>query len=76
MSNFVFAIDLAAHEVRRRTEILRALGPDWDPVAVLRGEDEAYDLLYSGLDPHQEHVYAQLVEAGVLAPRRGDRDAA
>jgi hypothetical protein len=67
---FTFELDLDAHEVRRRAEILRALGADWDPVAVLRGEDEAYDLLYSDLDADQIEIYDRLVAAGVLAGRR------
>jgi hypothetical protein len=62
----VFEIDLDAHEIRRRTEILRALGPDWDPIAVLRDEEAAYGLLYSGLDPDQQAVYDLLVSEGVL----------
>jgi hypothetical protein len=61
-----FEIDLSADEIRRRTEVLKALGPDWDPLAVLRGEEEAYDLLYSGLDAEQQAVYDELVRAGVL----------
>jgi hypothetical protein len=70
-----FTLDLGAHELRRRTEILRALGPDWDPLAVLAGEDEAYERLYSGLDGEQQATYDLLVAARVL-PGRGDRDAA
>jgi hypothetical protein len=62
----VFEVDLDAHEIRRRTEILRALGPDWDPMAVLRDEDAAYALLYSGLDADQRAVYDLLVSEGVL----------
>jgi hypothetical protein len=63
----VFELDLAAHEIRRRTEILHALGPGWDPVAVLRDEEAAYALLYSGLDPEQRAVHDLLVREGVLA---------
>ncbi|MFE0516167.1 DUF6400 family protein [Streptomyces sp. NPDC058964] len=70
-----FAVDLTAHEVDRRAHVLAALGPDWDPVAVLRDEDAAYDLLYSGLDEDQRRVYDQLVAAGVLS-KRGDGNAA
>ena len=62
----VFEVDLDAHELRRRTEILRALGDDWDPLAVLRDEEAAYALLYSGLDAHQRAVYDLLVSEGVL----------
>jgi hypothetical protein len=70
-----FVVDLTAHEMLRRTHALAALGPDWDPVAALRGEEEAYDLLYSGLDAEQQRIYDELVAAGVL-PRRGGGDAA
>lgn len=70
-----FSFDLSSHEMLRRTHTLAALGPDWDPVAALRGEEEAYDLLYSGLSEEQQRVYEELVEAGVL-PARGGGDAA
>ncbi|MGW1986716.1 DUF6400 family protein [Streptomyces collinus] len=70
-----FTLDLTSHEMLRRTHALAALGPDWDPVAALRGEQEAYDLLYSGLDAEQQRVYDELVAAGVL-PRRGGGHAA
>ncbi|MER6411308.1 DUF6400 family protein [Streptomyces humidus] len=69
------AVDLGAHEMLRRAHVLDALGPDWDPVAALRGEEAAYDLLYSGLDAEQQRVYDELVSAGVL-PSRGDGRAA
>jgi hypothetical protein len=65
----VLAIDLRAEEVRRRAEVVAALGPHWDPAAVLRGEQDAHDLLYSGLDAEQRETYDRLVSAGVL-PRR------
>jgi hypothetical protein len=65
-----FSIDLTLEEARRRAEVMAALGPDWDPVAALRGEEAATALLYSGLDPEQERIYAMLVAAGVL-PERG-----
>lgn len=66
-----FDIDLTVEEARRRAEVVAALGPDWDPLAVLQGEEEAYALLYSGLDAEQQRVYAQLVAAGVLPDRPG-----
>ncbi|MFI0720214.1 DUF6400 family protein [Streptomyces sp. NPDC021224] len=65
-----FSLDLTRDEVRRRAEVVAALGPDWDPVEVLRGEAEAYALLYSGLDAEQQRVHDELVAAGVL-PGRG-----
>ncbi|MFJ1706072.1 DUF6400 family protein [Kitasatospora sp. NPDC088346] len=70
-SNLVaFDLDLTIEEARRRAEVVAALGPDWDPVAVMRGEDEAYALLYSGLDADQQRTYDDLVAAGVLPGQR------
>lgn len=71
-----FAIDLTFEEGRRRAEVVAALGPDWDPVAVLRGEDEAHALLYSGLDAEQQRTYDLLVAAGVLPGEEPGRAAA
>ncbi|MFD7896367.1 DUF6400 family protein [Streptomyces sp. NPDC059743] len=71
-----FTIDLTIEEARRRAEVVAALGPDWDPVAVLRGEDEAYALLYSGLDAEQQRTYDLLVAAGVLPGEEPGRAAA
>ena len=72
----VFEIDLTHDEMRRRAEVVRALGPEWDPAAAVRSEEGAYDLLYSGLDAEQQRIHDELVQAGVL-PRRDDgRDAA
>jgi Family of unknown function (DUF6400) len=65
----VFEIDLVHEETRRRAEVVAALGPHWDPIAALRAEEEAYDLLYSDLDARQRATYAMLVSAGVLPPR-------
>ncbi|MDT0468117.1 MULTISPECIES: DUF6400 family protein [Streptomyces] len=70
-----FSVDLTSHEALRRTHVLAALGPDWDPVAVLRDEDKARDMLYSDLSEEQQRLYDELVAAGVL-PRRGDGSAA
>ncbi|MER6346234.1 DUF6400 family protein [Streptomyces sp. NPDC001595] len=67
-----FTLDLTLEEARRRAEVLAALGPDWDPVAALRSEEAAWDLLYSGLDAEQERTYAMLVAAGVLPDRGRD----
>ncbi|MFE9296978.1 DUF6400 family protein [Streptomyces niveus] len=61
-----FTIDLTFEEARRRAEVVTGLGPEWDPVAAMRGEDEAYALLYSGLDAEQQRTYDMLVAAGVL----------
>lgn len=66
-----FSVDLTSHEMLRRAHVLDALGPEWDPVAALRGEDAAHDLLFSGLSEEQQKIYDDLVAAGVL-PRRGD----
>lgn len=71
----VFEIDLTLDETRRRAAVMTALGAEWDPLAVMRGEEEAYDLLYSGLDEEQQKTYDMLVAAGVL-PRRGPGRAA
>ncbi|MER5325628.1 DUF6400 family protein [Streptosporangium roseum] len=65
----VFEIDLTLEEARRRAAVMAAVGPDWDPPAVMRAEELAYDLLYSGLDERQQETYDMLVAAGVL-PRR------
>lgn len=70
-----FAVDLTSQEVLRQAQVLTTLGPDWDPMEVLRGEEAAYDLLYSGLDEKQQRLYDDLVAAGVL-PRRGGGHAA
>lgn len=71
-----FTIDLDGDEVRRRAEVVRALGDEWDPVAVLRGEEEADALLYSGLDADQQRIYDELVAAGVLPARDRGENAA
>jgi len=63
--------DLTAHEARRRTEVVAALGDSWDPLAVMEGEADAHRLLYSDLDAEQQATYDMLVSAGVLpAPGR------
>lgn len=71
-AHVVFEVDLTLHEVRRRAEVVAALGPDWDPPAALRAEEDAFDLLYSDLDAEQQQTYAMLVAAGVLPRRTGD----
>ncbi|OUC96402.1 DUF6400 family protein [Streptosporangium minutum] len=71
----VFEIDLTLEETRRRAAFMAAVGADWDPPAVMRAEELAYDLLYSGLDEQQQETYDMLVAAGVL-PRRGPGRAA
>ncbi|MEU4171078.1 DUF6400 family protein [Streptomyces sp. NPDC026665] len=71
-----FTIDLTAQEVARQAQVLAALGPDWDPMEVMRQEEAAYALLYSGLDEEQQRVYDDLVAAGVLPPRGDGRAAA
>lgn len=71
-----FEIDLTHDEVRRRAAVLGAIGDDWDPVAVLAGEQEAYRLLYSNLDAQQQETYDRLVAAGVLPGREGEGHAA
>jgi hypothetical protein len=73
MADVDFAYDLTLDEARRRTAVLEAIGDDWDPVVVLAEENEAYELLYSNLDDQQQHIYDELVSAGVLPERDGDR---
>ena len=76
MANLDFAYDLTLDEARRRTAVLEAIGDDWDPIAVLAEENEenkAYDMLYSNLDEEQQRIYDELVSAGVLPERDGDR---
>ena len=73
MADLDFAYDLTLDEARRRTAVLEALGDDWDPIAVLAEENEAYDLLYSDLDEEQLRIYNELVSARVLPERAGDR---
>ena len=72
-SELPFALDLTLDEARRRAAVLEAIGDDWDPVAVLAEEERAYDMLYSDLDPEQQRIYDELVEAGVLPDRTIDR---
>ncbi|MGP4000148.1 DUF6400 family protein [Streptomyces sp. 8N706] len=72
----VFELDLTLEEARRRAEVVAAMGDDWDPVAVMRAEEDAYRLLYSNLDAEQRATHQRLVEAGVLPPRDGDDRAA
>ena len=75
MANFDFAYDLTLDEARRRSAALEAIGGDWDPVAVLAEEEQAYDMLYSDLDDEQQRVYDELVRAGVLPERTTARAA-
>ena len=73
MADLDFAYDLTLDEARRRTAVLGAIGDDWDPIAVIAEENRAYDMLYSNLDEEQQRVYDELVSAGVLPERDGDR---
>ncbi len=73
MADLDFAYDLTLDEARRRTAVLEAIGDDWDPMAVLAEEDKAYDMLYSNLDEEQRRIYDDMVSAGVLPERGGDR---
>ncbi|GAA1715730.1 DUF6400 family protein [Fodinicola feengrottensis] len=71
-----FALDLTLDEVRRRAAVLAALGDTWDPVTALLEEEQAYAMLYSGLDAEQQRIYDELVSAGVLPDRQVRHDAA
>lgn len=73
MPNLDFPYDLTLDEARRRAAVVAALGDDWDPVAVLVDEQQAYDLLYSDLDADQQRIYDELVRAGVLPDRTVNR---
>lgn len=73
MADFDFAYDLTLDEARRRAAVLEAIGEDWDPAEVLAEEDRAYEMLYSDLDGEQQQIYDELVAAGVLPQRDGDR---
>jgi hypothetical protein len=73
MADLDFAYDLTLDESRRRTAVLEAIGDYWDPIAVLAEENTAYDMLYSDLDDEQQRIYDELVGAGVLPDRDGDR---
>jgi uncharacterized protein DUF6400 len=75
MSHLGFAYDLTLDEARRRSAVLAAIGDEWNPGAVLAEEQRAYDMLYSGLDEHQQQIYDDLVEAGVLPDRAVDHAA-
>ena len=73
MADLDLYYDLTLDEARRRTAVLEAIGDDWDPIAVLAEENKAYDMLYSDLDEDQQRIYDELVGAGVLPEREGDR---
>ncbi|WP_374025858.1 DUF6400 family protein [Mycobacterium sp. HNNTM2301] len=73
MADLDFAYDLTLDEARRRGAMLEAMGDDWDPIAVLRDEERAYDMLYSNLDDEQQRVYDELVRAGILPERTAAR---
>jgi uncharacterized protein DUF6400 len=73
VADLEIAYDLTLDEARRRAAVVEAIGDDWDPVAVLAEEDRAYEMLYSNLDEEQQRIYDDLVSAGVLAERDGDR---
>ena len=73
MADLDCASALTLDEARRRTAVLEAIGDDWDPTAVLAEEDKANDMLYSDLDEEQQRIYNELVSAGVLPERDGDR---
>lgn len=73
MADLDFAYDLTLDEARRRSAMFEAMGDDWDPIAVLTEEDQAFDMLYSNLDEEQQRVYDELVRAGVLPGRTATR---
>jgi len=75
MAPLVITHDLVLDEARRRTAILEAIGDDWDPIEALAQEMQAYELLYSNLNPEQQRIYDELVSAGVLPDRTLNRAA-
>ncbi|OBJ14252.1 DUF6400 family protein [Mycobacterium sp. 1245801.1] len=75
MADLNFAYDLTLDEARRRSAVVEAMTDDWDPIAVLAQEEEAYEMLYSNLDDEQQRVYDELVRTGVLPERTAARAA-
>ena len=73
MADLDFAYDLTLDEARRRSAVVEAIGGDWDPLAVLAEEENAYDMLYADLDEEQQRIYDELVSAGVLPDRTVNR---
>lgn len=72
-----FQLDLTLDEVGRRAAVFAALGDTWDPLTAMLEEEQAYAMLYSGLDAEQQRTYDELVSAGVLPDRQvRDDDAA
>ncbi len=67
MADLDFAYDLTLDEARRRTAVLEAIGDDWDPIAVLAEENEAYDLLYSNLDDRTATHLRRVGQCGCAA---------
>ncbi|MFE7095874.1 DUF6400 family protein [Streptomyces erythrochromogenes] len=61
-----FTIDLTPHETLRRAHMMQALGDHWNPTETLHTEETAHTLLYTQLDPHQQHLYNTLTTAGIL----------
>jgi hypothetical protein len=59
----MFSLD--QDEMRRRLAMLHA-SPDFDATTALADEAEAYRLLYSNLDAHQQSIFDDLKAAGVL----------
>jgi hypothetical protein len=73
MRELDFSYDLTLDEGRRRAAVLAAIGDDWDPIAVLAEEEQAYDMLYSDLDERQQQIYDELVSSRVLPDRTANR---
>ncbi|MFJ2598462.1 DUF6400 family protein [Streptomyces erythrochromogenes] len=70
-----FTIDLTPQEALRRTQLTQTPDPHWNPIEVLHGEETAYNLLYSRLNPQQQALYNNLPTAGIL-PTPGNSHAA
>ena len=75
-NELVMTFDLAVDESRRRAALLHAIGPHWDPVVVLANEQEAWEMLYSGLDGPTQQIYNDLAAARVILRRQSGNDVA
>lgn len=75
-NEFLMTFDLAVDESRRRAAVLHAIGAHWDPADVLANEQEAWEMLYSGLDGPTQQIYNDLAAARVIPRRQSGNDVA
>ncbi len=64
MSEHIF--DVGQEDLRRRSLVIEAMGDEFDPTEIFRGEQKADELLFSNLDEEQQETYDMLKEHGVL----------